>query len=165
MVKKDYLKIIFAVVISICTISTIFSLFEFISSSNVLLRIYKYLGDYPLFIPSLIFYILLVVSVLYTAIIDISCYENNKKKLKTILAITTIVLIIITLIINILFLINYNQPRTGIDRSGITDRTILLELLMSLINLVGNAAIVVIITIFTIFKKGLYNEESKKDVE
>ena len=160
MVKKDYLKIIFAVIISICTISTIFSLFEFISSSNVLLRIYEYLGKYPLFIPSLIFYVLLVVSVLYTAIIDISCYEKNKKKLKIILAITTIVLIVITLIINILFLISYYP-----DKDNITSRTILLELLMSLINLVGNAAIVVIITIFTIFKKSLYNEESKKDVE
>ena len=154
MVKKDYLKIIFAVIISICTISTIFSLFEFVSYSNVLLRIYKYLGDYPLFIPSLIFYILLVVSVLYTAIIDISCYEKNKKKLKIILAITTIVLIVITLIINIIFLIDYFQYETSI-----TDRTNLLDLLMLLINLVGNAAIVVIITIFTIFKKSLYNKE------
>jgi hypothetical protein len=160
MVKKDYLKIIFAVIISICTISTIFSLFEFISVSNVLLEIYEHLGKYPLFIPSLIFYVLLVVSVFYTAIIDVSCYEKNKKKLKIILAITTIVLIVITLIINILFLINYYQ-----DKTSTTNKTIHLELLMTLINLVGNAAIVVIITIFTILKKSLYNEETKKDVE
>ena len=167
MTKKDYFKIILAIVISICTIFTIFSFFDFVMATEIMSSLPK--KDF--FIPSCIFYTLLTITTISISIIDIFfSYDNNRRKIKIILVSISIILIICTIIFIRLCIKSFYEESTTIIDGVATHNYYIRSSNQNMVNtlysvmysLVINVVIILIVTIFSIFKKDLYN--GKKDV-